>query len=78
VHPPHGHRGSDKVCRLEILASLPGCSVSLCEHGTVHLAIGAVTLQLQRDSLPHLAELLAHASQAARRAPEPSTGDSLH
>jgi len=68
---------SEKNCKLEVLAALPGCSVSLCEHGTVHLVIGAVTLQLQRHALTPLAELLAHAAAAARLAPA-STVESLH
>jgi hypothetical protein len=65
---------SEKNCKLEVLAALPGCSVSLCEHGTVHLAIGAVTLQLQLEAL---AQLLTRAAAAARIAPA-SSAESLH
>ena len=68
---------SEKNCKLDVLAALPGCSVSLCEHGTVHLAIGAVTLQLQRQALTPLAELLTHAAAAARHAPA-SAAESMH
>jgi hypothetical protein len=69
---------SEKNCKLEVLAALSGCSVSLCEHGTVHLAIGAVTLQLQREALSPLAQMLTHAAAAARLAPARSSAEPMH
>ena len=68
-----------KSCTLDVLRSQAGCSVCLCEHGTVHLTIGSVTLRIGRAALDPLAELLAGAAAAAAaRSSAPEDRESMH
>ena len=38
-----------------------GCRVDRCQHGTVHVTIGDVTLRISASGLGALADTLAHA-----------------
>lgn len=49
-------------CHHRILAASSVCRVRLCEHETVHLDVGALTLRLSPDQLEAVANTLAAAS----------------
>lgn len=38
---------ADGSCRMRVLADRPGCRVDLCEHGHLHVNLGAVCLRLR-------------------------------
>jgi hypothetical protein len=44
-----------------------GCRVDRCDHGTLHLTIGDVTLRISPSGLGTLADTLAHAQLALGR-----------
>lgn len=68
LHDPTG-------CRPRELASGRTCRVVLCEHGTVHLHLGALTIRLSPGQLHHTVATLEAAARAldgpAPNAPAP-------
>lgn len=65
---------SERPCRLRTLAREPGCRIDACEHGHVHLSLGAVTLRLRPDELDRLHRAVATAvAGLASEAPAPPT-----
>jgi hypothetical protein len=50
-------------CRLVTIACGRGCRVDWCEHGTVHLSVGDVTLRLSPAALGTLASTLLGAQR---------------
>jgi hypothetical protein len=59
-------------CTPRELAAGRGCRVDACDHGTVHLTVGALTLRLSPEQLADLAATLA---AAAERIEPPSRSD---
>jgi len=57
MHEPSGFRGRQ-------LASSPTSDVRVCEHGIVHLTLGAPTLRLSKSPLHHAAATLEAATRA--------------
>ncbi len=55
------------ACRQHTLAQHDLCRVTRCEHGTVHVHIGDVSLRMQAEQLGAISAALAEAS--ARLAP---------
>jgi hypothetical protein len=51
------------MCERRVLAEAPVGRLELCDCGTVHLAVGAVTLRLPTAAIPALRELLDDALQ---------------
>ena len=54
-------------CSHHTLAAGQGCRVERCDHGTVHLVLGALTLRLAPEQL---ADLAATLDTAVRRVDE--------
>jgi hypothetical protein len=50
-------------CTHHALAAGECCRVDRCDHGTVHLTLGAMTLRLSPEQLADLAGTLAAAAQ---------------
>jgi hypothetical protein len=50
-------------CRHHALAAGQCCRVDRCDHGTVHLTLGAMTLRLSPEQLADLAATLEVAAQ---------------
>jgi hypothetical protein len=46
-------------CRLTPIVAGGSCRIDRCEHGTVHLTIGDLTLRLSERALCNLADTLA-------------------
>jgi hypothetical protein len=53
-------------CTQHALAEGRCCRVDRCDHGTVHLTIGAMTLRLSPEQLVDLSETLATAAERVR------------
>ncbi len=53
---------SDSHCRPRPLAAGRTCRVSVCDHGTVHLDLGSITLRLSAEQLAATADTLATAA----------------
>jgi hypothetical protein len=53
----------DDACAQRELAAGAGCRVDQCDHGTVHLTVGALTLRLSPEQLAGLAATLAAAAE---------------
>ncbi|MDJ0790256.1 MAG: hypothetical protein QNK05_25975 [Myxococcota bacterium] len=49
-------------CRPVLLARRRSGKVQMCEHGTVHVSLGAVTLRLRAEQLQDLSSLLDEAT----------------
>ena len=56
------------ACKFATVVARPGCSVSVCDHGLLHVAIGAVTLRLSSDSFEPIVEALREALAELQRA----------
>jgi hypothetical protein len=54
---------SDTPCTHRLLAAGECCRVHRCDHGTLHLSLGALTLRLSPEQLADLAETLAAAAR---------------
>jgi hypothetical protein len=67
----------DERCALRRLACGRHCAVDRCNHGTVHLRLGALSLHLTTDQLGSLAETLQAAWQSLD-AGGPSTATRAH
>jgi hypothetical protein len=52
----------DRADEHETLATSGLCRVTRCEHGTVHVTLGCLTLRLSRGQLEDLASALGAAS----------------
>ena len=63
-----------RTCRHRVLAAGPTCRVSLCDHETVHLDVGALTLRLSPRQLEAFANTLVAA--CADLGTSESAGDS--
>ncbi len=50
-----------RSCPHRILAAGAACRVSVCDHETVHVDVGALTLRLRPDQLEAIANTLATA-----------------
>lgn len=59
---------SRPACKLASVVSKPACSVFVCEHGLLHVAVGAMTLRLSSESLEPIVEVLNEALAELRRA----------
>ena len=61
-----------------LLASTEGASIEICDCGTIHLTIGALTLRLPQDLLASLARITDEASRrlgaSTATAPKASRG----
>jgi hypothetical protein len=55
-------------CKLASVVTQPSCSVSVCNHGVLHVTIGAVTLRLSSHAFPSVVEVLDQALTELRRA----------
>jgi hypothetical protein len=55
-------------CTHHALAEGRGCRVDRCDHGTVHLTLGAMTLRLSPEQLIDLSETLGLAVQRVAKA----------
>ena len=55
----------DGACTQCELAAGRDCRVDQCDHGTVHLTIGALTLRISAEQLADLATTLAAAAERA-------------
>jgi hypothetical protein len=61
----------DPGCRLRRLACGPHGAVDCCSHGTVHLRLGALSLQLTPRQLASLADTLGAAARSLAADPRP-------
>ena len=53
----------DEACAQRELAAGAGSRVDQCDHGTVHLTVGALTLRLSPEQFADLAATLAAAAE---------------
>jgi hypothetical protein len=59
-------------CRHHALAAGECCRVDRCDHGTVHVTLGALTLRLSPEQLADLAATLGRALEAVETEPRVS------
>jgi hypothetical protein len=62
----------DAPCTHHALAAGECCRVDRCDHGTVHVTLGALTLRLSPEQLADLAATLVRAAEAVDAAPRHS------
>jgi hypothetical protein len=57
-----------RACKLASVVSKPACSVFVCEHGLLHVAVGSMTLRLSSDALAPIVAVLNEALTELQRA----------
>jgi hypothetical protein len=56
------------ACKLAPVVVRPSCSVSVCNHGLLHVTIGPVTLHIASNALEPILETLTEARAALQQA----------
>jgi len=59
----------ERPCRLRTLSDEPGCRIDACEHGLLHVTLGAVTLRLAPAEAARLRRGLGAATSRLDRPP---------
>jgi hypothetical protein len=62
--------GDKSSCTHHAIAEGECCRVDRCDHGTVHVTLGALTLRLSAVQLADLAATLERAAEAIHAGPE--------